>query len=353
MLRLKDWAVLIKKLKPSAGSKAPHGVHVDTGPVSLRKCDRDGARTARKSDREQDRGGAFKRVDLKMVQIEQRGMKRAEPPSPVRSNGQLSPCSSKLPASPTRSAASVAPRPHSAVPCIPWDRRSRQRAPSTMLDREPNEARLPGYTGHRPGLKCEGLCGRSFAYLTGYRPAMLMKDTVLSSSYNLASREALRFEPSRVLRCSGADEPRHISLGLDATKVSRPTSAAPATRKVFRHFFGVPIRCWLCRLASLLLTACNRKMFSTPVHALVFHISIRLWTRLLSYGLMHARNHGDLHASCKFSRIAFGFLQALWKSKEQFHNILNVSRTGHIPGYKGKWIAKPSLVCYLLEALNL
>ena len=39
-------------------------------------------------------------------------------------------------------------------------RSARQRAPDTMLDVRPKSARLPGYTGHQPGIVSESLIGR-------------------------------------------------------------------------------------------------------------------------------------------------------------------------------------------------
>jgi len=79
----------------------------------------------------------------------------------------------------------------------------------------------------------------------------------MSSEYHKShGREALRFEPKPFLRNSeGA--PRHVILGLDATKSNRPISAAGSYDKV------------------------------------------------------------------------------KWPSKEKFYTILNLSPTGHMPGYRG------------------
>lgn len=52
----------------------------------------------------------------------------------------------------------------------------RQRAPGTMLDIRPKSARLPGYTGHQPGIVSESLLGKSYAYITGFRKDLLSAD---------------------------------------------------------------------------------------------------------------------------------------------------------------------------------
>lgn len=49
-----------------------------------------------------------------------------------------------------------------------------------MLDLEP-AARMPGYTGHAPGIVSECLIGRSYAYITGFR-----KDLMGSSQANMS-----------------------------------------------------------------------------------------------------------------------------------------------------------------------
>ena len=149
--------------------------------------------------------------------------------------------------------------------------------------------RLAGYTGHRPGLISEAMCGRSYSYLTGFREDILQvtppphaqmaqwhaisyprtdtrnsgsmhQESALSSEYHKThGREALRFEPKRFLRNSeGA--PRHIILGLDATKSNRPISAAASHDKVHceRHELDRFLCCMLWALT--IATACAGEM---------------------------------------------------------------------------------------------
>lgn len=52
----------------------------------------------------------------------------------------------------------------------------RLRAPNTMIDVRPQSARIPGYTGHQPGVVAESILGRSYAYITGFRKDILSTD---------------------------------------------------------------------------------------------------------------------------------------------------------------------------------
>ena len=49
--------------------------------------------------------------------------------------------------------------------------------------------RLPGYTGHRPGLISEALCGRSYAYLTGFRKNFFLPSAQMSTYKRAHGRE--------------------------------------------------------------------------------------------------------------------------------------------------------------------
>jgi len=131
--------------------------------------------------------------------------------------------------------------------------RSHVRKVVCLLDRIPQ--------GHFAGCFTTACCdGRN---LQAISPALtcisgsMQQESAMSSEYHKShGREALRFEPKPFLRNSeGA--PRHVILGLDATKSNRPISAAGSYDKV------------------------------------------------------------------------------KWPSKEKFYTILNLSPTGHMPGYRG------------------
>eukprot|EP00277_Geminigera_cryophila_P015626 CAMPEP_0179440384 /NCGR_PEP_ID=MMETSP0799-20121207/23972_1 /TAXON_ID=46947 /ORGANISM="Geminigera cryophila, Strain CCMP2564" /LENGTH=162 /DNA_ID=CAMNT_0021223657 /DNA_START=185 /DNA_END=673 /DNA_ORIENTATION=- len=99
-----------------------------------------------------------------------------------------------------------------------------------MLDRAPREAKMAGYTGHVPGYIPEAMCGKSFAYLTGYRKMLLLDGAAMATEYTRSGREAHRLQPKQVLRKT-EDVPRHIVLGMDATTCNRPMSSVGSHQK--------------------------------------------------------------------------------------------------------------------------
>lgn len=86
-----------------------------------------------------------------------------------------------------------------------------------MIDQSPS-ARVPGYTGHQPGIVAESLIGRSYAYITGFRADLLKKDSSTKpiSEYKRGVSEGTRFEPSKVTQA------------VDASIVPRPLNAPDA-----------------------------------------------------------------------------------------------------------------------------
>jgi hypothetical protein len=70
-------------------------------------------------------------------------------------------------------AKSEAPKSARSQPGAP---QQRLRAPNTMIDVRPQSARIPGYTGHQPGVVAESILGRSYAYITGFRKDILSTD---------------------------------------------------------------------------------------------------------------------------------------------------------------------------------
>jgi hypothetical protein len=93
----------------------------------------------------------------------------------------------------------------------------RPRAPDTMIDTSPS-ARLPGYTGHVPGITSDSLLGRSYAYTTGFRKDLLSASEAHISEYKRAVAEGTHFAPKQYTRV------------VDASKVSRPMQAPDALR---------------------------------------------------------------------------------------------------------------------------
>ena len=123
----------------------------------------------------------------------------------------------------TRAAATVRP---STAPT-----QQRQRAPPTMIDKKPT-ARLPGYTGHQPGVVADSLLGRSYSFITGHRGALLHKDdTNWQTDYKQGHGNAMfEQEPEygRVFQASKASRPVH---GTD-----RPVWES---KKVFNSVLGL------------------------------------------------------------------------------------------------------------------
>jgi hypothetical protein len=63
------------------------------------------------------------------------------------------------------------------------------------LDLMPQSARLPGYAGHLPRLISEPLHGRSFAYLTAYREALVsQRDRVWTTEYRDRHQASLLYK---------------------------------------------------------------------------------------------------------------------------------------------------------------
>ena len=63
------------------------------------------------------------------------------------------------------------------------------------LDLMPQSARIPGYAGHLPGLISEPLVGRSFAYLTAYREALIsQRDRIWTTEYKDRHQANLLFK---------------------------------------------------------------------------------------------------------------------------------------------------------------
>ena len=95
----------------------------------------------------------------------------------------------------------------------------RPRAPASMLDLS-RSARVPGYTGHTPGVLSDSLLGRSHAYLTGFRQELLGASDVNISENKRSQEEGTHFEPSQFTR------------KVDAASVARPCKG-PAEQKGF------------------------------------------------------------------------------------------------------------------------
>ena len=81
-----------------------------------------------------------------------------------------------------------------------------------------------------PGYIPEAMCGKSFAYLTGYRKMLLLDGAAMATEYTRSGREAHRLQPKQVLRKT-EDVPRHIVLGMDATTCNRPMSSMSSHQK--------------------------------------------------------------------------------------------------------------------------
>jgi len=123
----------------------------------------------------------------------------------------------------TRVAATVRP---STAPT-----QQRQRAPPTMIDKKPT-ARLPGYTGHQPGIVADSLLGRSYSFITGHRGALLHKDdTNWQTDYKQGHGNAM-FE----------QEPEY-GRAFQASKASRPVHGTDRpvweSKKVFNSVLGL------------------------------------------------------------------------------------------------------------------
>mmetsp|Transcript_11917 Transcript_11917/g.27747 ORF Transcript_11917/g.27747 Transcript_11917/m.27747 type:complete len:420 (+) Transcript_11917:169-1428(+) len=114
-------------------------------------------------------------------------------------------------------------RPASPDSTAPLSARSNQppvraRAPNTMLDVRPKSARVPGYTGHQPGIVAESLLGRSYAYITGYRKDMLGNDDdQWLSEYH---RNHIVPGDDHMAQPQGSQTPLHV-----AARQPRPTTA--------------------------------------------------------------------------------------------------------------------------------
>jgi len=113
---------------------------------------------------------------------------------------------------------------HSSRPITAPPKRELTKAEQTaqvlgsMLDRRPISAKVPGYTGHQPGMISESLLGRSYAYLTGYRKDLLFKrDEAWISEYDRTlCKEGKMFEPLLVQKPVNGD------------RVSRKAPQAPS-----------------------------------------------------------------------------------------------------------------------------
>eukprot|EP00285_Hemiselmis_virescens_P012701 CAMPEP_0173394858 /NCGR_PEP_ID=MMETSP1356-20130122/29659_1 /TAXON_ID=77927 ORGANISM="Hemiselmis virescens, Strain PCC157" /NCGR_SAMPLE_ID=MMETSP1356 /ASSEMBLY_ACC=CAM_ASM_000847 /LENGTH=418 /DNA_ID=CAMNT_0014353391 /DNA_START=193 /DNA_END=1449 /DNA_ORIENTATION=+ len=129
-----------------------------------------------------------------------------------------------LPLPPNGNPAGLA-RPASPDSTAPLSARSnlaattRARAPNTMLDVRPSSARVPGYTGHQPGIVAESLLGRSYAYITGYRKDMLHADD--DSWLSEYHRNHVVPGDDHMAAPLGSKTPLHV-----AARQPRPTTAA-------------------------------------------------------------------------------------------------------------------------------
>ena len=75
------------------------------------------------------------------------------------------------------------------------------------LDLMPQSARIPGYAGHLPGLTTEPLVGRSFAYLTAYREALITeRQNVWTTEYKERHLPSLLFKKKSE---RGTETPKH------------------------------------------------------------------------------------------------------------------------------------------------
>ena len=118
----------------------------------------------------------------------------------------------------------------------------RPRAPASMLDLS-RSARVPGYTGHTPGVLSDSLLGRSHAYLTGFRQELLGASDVNISENKRSQEEGTHFEPSQFTRkvdaasvaeCNGLlARPEVVELPLDKrTKMQAQLLGALASKRL-------------------------------------------------------------------------------------------------------------------------
>ena len=97
----------------------------------------------------------------------------------------------------------------------------RPRAPETMIDSSLS-ARVPGYTGHIPGITADSLLGRSYAYITGFRKDLLSASEVSISEYKRSVAEGTNFAPKKFTR------------SVDASAVARPMKAPDADLQTWK-----------------------------------------------------------------------------------------------------------------------
>lgn len=108
---------------------------------------------------------------------------------------------------------SLAMRPRAARPSTAPAQRPR--APPTMIDKKPG-ACVPGYTGHQPGVVSDSLLGRSYAFITGHRGALLHKDDARwQTDYKQGHCSAMHETEPEAGRIFSSGKASHPSAGTD------------------------------------------------------------------------------------------------------------------------------------------
>lgn len=135
------------------------------------------------------------------------------------------------------------------------------------------------------------------------------QESALSSEYSKThGREALRFEPKRFLR-SVEDAPRHIILGMDAARSVRPMSAATSRTVPHRSCIDTGLG-----LRAQFVVACSSLLRCHFYASDLAHVAI---------------------VPVPVPSVSSYAMKVKWESKDQFYTILNLSPTGHMPGYRG------------------